>query len=650
MVLPAISPSLQAAPAAQEQDDALLTLVNLMDTDIAVKTDWLGADDSPGQVTVLSGEEIIARGYRTVGEAVTLIPGVDMSISKVGANTPIVRGAGGSRVDISGKLKLLIDGVAVNSALTGNGAGYWDIPVEQIERIEFIRGPGSAVYGEFALSGVVNLVMRKVGKGAFVRYDSEIDAWTGGAVFSFAHDSGMNASLNLAGWDADKGNVTAGPDALFNSPITQPFSSAPGPTNESRENQSAAFNFTFQDFSFSANYLQQKHGDYFGVNDILPPPSDRKIVTNRTWLAEARQLVHFSDQLNSKFIAGYRAYTNDLDDILILPPPPFPAPPPGYLANVHYEENEYYAKADTTWTGFQQQTILMALEYSRIKMQDVSASTPLVDNRSRNHFSVVLQDQARISDQLSLTGGLRYDRYSDVDDSLTPRLAAVYQLSASHLIKAQYAEAFRPPTFGELYSTLGGSTDIKPETQRSLELSYIYRIPDSVLRFTLFHTQMEDMIEEPAIGIFRNAGDATLQGAEFEWDLQLNRQWKVDGNLSYSDTESDESHQQLEGSINWLANVGLMYQPQHDWAFSAQYRYVGERNREASDTRSDLSGQHTIDLSANLFNAGMRGLTLRAGVRNLLDEDLVEPAPANTYADDFPRPGRSVWGQISYDL
>jgi iron complex outermembrane receptor protein len=86
-----------------------------------------------------------------------------------------------------------------------------------------------------------------------------------------------------------------------------------------------------------------------------------------------------------------------------------------------------------------------------------------------------------------------------------------------------------------------------------------------------------------------------------------------------------------------------------DLTFCLQYRYIGEQNRSPADPRDNLGASHAVDLTANLFNLWARGLTFRAGVKNLFDADVRYAAPANTYPDDYPMPGRRWWVQLSYE-
>ena len=96
-----------------------------------------------------------------------------------------------------------------------------------------------------------------------------------------------------------------------------------------------------------------------------------------------------------------------------------------------------------------------------------------------------------------------------------------------------------------------------------------------------------------------------------------------------------------------LGNLRLLWRPRRDLTLNLRYRYVGRRGREPTDPRADLPGYDRIDLTATAFRL-LKDLTLRAGVRNLLDADVRYPAPAGTYPEDYPAPGRQWWLQMEY--
>jgi iron complex outermembrane receptor protein len=270
----------------------------------------------------------------------------------------------------------------------------------------------------------------------------------------------------------------------------------------------------------------------------------------------------------------------------------------------------------------------------------------------RDLYSVTLQDQWTIGDDLELTGGARLDRYSDVGDSLTPRLAGVWRLADRHILKAQYAEAFRPPTLSELNQNSNGPHKLKPETLASTELSYIYRGAGTRAQVTLFHTRLDNLItnQPGSPQPYVNLGEIRLRGVETEWEKALRRRWNLKANLSYTDAHDQATGRRVPGSSKWLANATLDGSLAERLRIGLRWRYVGKRARWPADDRPDLGAYQILDVTLSWREPRARGLTLRAGVDNLFNKDGRDLAASGTYVQDLPQPGRTWWAQLSYAL
>ncbi|QTA87283.1 TonB-dependent receptor plug domain-containing protein [Desulfonema magnum] len=680
-------------------------------TEIATKTK-MDADMVPGMVTVLRGDDLEIRGIRTVYEALSLVPGLHTYLDTLGDQRVSVRGLGGSF--FSGNLKLLLDGIVLNDSLTAAGYVIYGIPVEQVDRIEIIRGPGSVVYGEYACAGVINVMTRKDVTRVYGR--CVWDHWPpygyggGGAVTYTIPEEAFSLSLHLSGWKSDSPDIETGEDRLyeeFAGMQFDEFSNAPGSTNEAQENRLANLSLKYKGFSLSGQYLLNGRGDYFGMLHILPQAEERIITTHDHRALEAGQTLSLSDAFKLDFKLGWRRYEFYLDNLTAVPPIAISmpdgsvidiTPSQGSIITPYYEEREIYAGGELIWKGMNRHTLLLGMKYSDTDIRDVWVDTNTTEEQrgtmvrlrgeenwfaeggKRDIFGVYLQDMFDMTDRFTLTLGVRYDRRYDedenkneVEDNITPRVSAVWALTDYHILKAQYSESVRPPSFTELYargnSVIGGNPDLDPEHIRSYELGYIYRRSKTVGRITLFYSELEDNIEYPkyadSLGEggkevqYQNAdGTIKTKGFELEFEHDLRVDLRFSGSLSFADAE-DGQGKSLMGATEWLGNAELLYRPKQDYAFDLQYRYVGKRHRASEDERDDPAAYYSLDLSASIFNCFTKGLTLRGGCKNLSDSEIIFPAPAYkdadgnigyTYADDFPRPGREWWMQLSYDF
>ncbi len=648
--------------AAGDEQQELAELLALLEeqTTIATKT-RLNADYVPGMVTVLHGDKLESTGARTVWDALAYVPGIELAIEETGRKQIVVRGIG--RTYASGNVKILLNGVAMNSAQHAYAPPVLSLPIEQIERIEVIRGPGSAIHGEFAYTGVINIITRQGEDHLYARVGD--NAFGGGVHLSHGREDGTFAiDLNLAGWQGDGAEVTAGNDALYMETGCGPagldpcadYSNAPGPTNEAEEGRSVILSSRYRDFTLLAQWLQDGYGDHFGINEYLPPDEKRIVTRNTQQTLELRQEVSPNNKVKVELTFGWQENRETKDDLFIGNAGVFGDVGVPYVVDSRYRERRVNGGGDVYLNASEQHNLLIAYDIAWIKALEFEQSwgqqggtmTPfsgtITEGMSRHINSLTLQDEYRASDALTITTGLRHDEYSDVGGSTTPRLAAVWRLSRAHILKAQFAEAFRPPTLYEI----GGAVDnIKPSTSRSLEAGYIYKGASNEWRLNLLRAHLKELIVFTPVG-FVNAHGARLTGVELEWKTRVNKSFDLASNLSYLHSRDDNTGEPIVGSNNWMGNIDLDYHPDRNLLFNIHYRYVGETYREPIDSRPKLGDYATVDTTLSLMNLWRKGLTFRLGATNLLDADVRYPAPANTYPDDRPRAGRQWWANLGY--
>jgi len=149
----ALAAALPDRARADDDDLAALSLEELLQISVATRT-AISERESPGIVSVVTRDEIRDSGARDIDDVLRNMPGFDFGVDYYGTVGMAFRGVWG----IEGKVLLLMDGIPLNelyynSALIGNR-----IPMDQVERIEIIRGPGSVMYGGAAEAAVVNII------------------------------------------------------------------------------------------------------------------------------------------------------------------------------------------------------------------------------------------------------------------------------------------------------------------------------------------------------------------------------------------------------------------------------------------------------------------------------------------------------------
>lgn len=595
------------AATAQSEEKELADLLNIVqqETDVATKT-RLNSDYVPGIVTVLEGDELEALGVRTAGEALGLVPGMESVMNDRASASVIVRG-----IDFpfnAGNTQVLLNGIPVARQDGGFNTSALLIPVEQIDRIEVIRGPGSVVYGDFAFMGLINIITRKQGTRALLREETPHATTLGAARIGSKSGARLTYSFNVS--DSRSNNV-AKPDVIARAREGRMFMIG---------------NVAFGGLSLTAQ----------GVHRNFTPITGNAHNHETSWDAEAKYVRELRRALNAEVRLTH--LHNDISepvDILN-----------GGLTKV---------AANVTWSGWRRQSLLAGADYSRSGLDNAFHTPPpppgqplgapqlVAHDVHREIEGAVLQDQIDISEALTLTLGGRYDHYSDLDSRFTPRVSIVWRVNDRHIVKAQYAEGFRPPTFFEFYQTPApGTVPRYPfETNATSELNYVYRNSGRVGRVTVFRSVISDMLRPGGVVV---AADAWAQGAEVEWTQDLGSKLKIGSNISYAETfdpRVPNGGGQNRVSPKYLGNATALYRVTPNLILGGRLYYVGDRLAG--------KGYKTTDITISRQDLFFPGFGIRAGVKNGFDSDVTYlTARPNGTTGTSSWPKRSAWVQVSW--
>lgn len=674
-LLALIAGFIATTPVLADEEAEMAELMALLDTETKVATrNRMNADFVPGMVSVMHGDELKKLGVRNGAEALDLVAGIYVTEGNRGDYRVQVRGVGTTLA--GSNIKILLNGLPMNSAANGAADAVLRIPVEQLQRVEVIRGPGSALYGEYAMTGVVNFITRNDRSAVGVRAGSD-DYLQGDAMTSGRSSAGIAWQANVSGWGRDETGRQSGPDNF----TRRGFGHAPGVVDDDYAGNMLLTAVEYEGYRVSAQFLDVERGDYFGRNALadIDPERARETLIGVAFDKAWRMTDAVSTTLT---LSTLRTEFND-SSTLTIPEgvdPPGPRPPitvDRYRVNGNTSQ-QYRAdlKFDADLTDAH--TFLWGVGYTDMKIKESSGRifvpggevntfpenrNLVLEGSNREIASAYLQDQWRVTESLEVTLGARYDRYDDWGDNLAPRFAAVWRPLDAHIVKFQYAESFRPPTLEESYpgprSFPGGvmTSDVTAEALASTELAYIYRHSGRVFRATVFKTDIDDMIEffqnpgRPPE--YRNRGEINSWGGELEWEQYFDREWKLVANVSYVDAEDSVIDDALVGAVYWLGNVSLSWDMSPDINLTSRVRYVGEQegwgDRVNGNQAATFDAYTTLDTVVSWDNAlGVRGLELQAGANNLLDEAYeIIPNPAQ-YPTGLTEEGRTVWVSAGY--
>jgi iron complex outermembrane receptor protein len=592
-------------------------------------------------VTVVSGDRLRRMGYRTLAEALRSVAGVyvddDHLYDRVGVRGLQVLG------DFNTRLLLLVDGATVNepwNQFTGYG---WDAPfaIDDIARIEVIRGPVSSVYGTNAFFGIINVVTRGAAESP--------RAWgrVSGGVF------GGSAAAGFAAGDVDhqlRGSVAA--LGRLGEELTVPALDDEAIDADGARAITAtlvgAYEGAFGQLRF---YRRQREMPF--------APYETTIGSRDNTTADTLVMAEggYTRELGARLTATARGYAS------------------GYryrdrLRLATEDGRGFTDVGDSRWAGAElrgryrlvdddrlgvtagaEATLIRARSESRYVQFDPAdpAEAPVVVPTNFDLEGVYAEVDARPTRWLALTAGVRADRHSLLDDRVSPRAALFVQASDRLGAKLLYAEGFRNPSAYEAFFEDGlqfkAPESLRAEVIRSLEAVVWGRPrPGLTARLSAFRWAAERLVEQeldPAddLLVFTNGGALTSIGVEIEASYRDADGWLAFAGGTYARVEADaddgtETTATAIGSPAWTGAAGVSTPlVAARFHLSTELQVIGPRSTRVEGERTKAwIGWHLV-----AYLPTWHGVDATLGVRNLIGARAEVPAP-----EDFDRPSEDL--------
>jgi len=583
-------------------------------------------------VTVITKEEIEARQVTEVPDLLRDVPG--LSVTRAGSRGGVVtvfpRG-GNSNFNL-----VLIDGVKVNDA--GGFFDFSDLSTDNIERIEIIRGPQSALYGADAMGSVIQIFTKR-GRGV-PRVET---SFAGGNLNTFEERLNLSGGVGQLGYSLGVGRTDTDGSLLIN--------------NAFRETTvSGRFDYSIEkalDFSFVVRYTDSLFqfptsgaGDRFKNEGFPLDPhqssaQQRLLLSGKAshsltpWWQQTLQLGFYRREFafNDPFDPGidFSAFhsTNEerrfsLDYFWNLIPPTVLDLSSVVTAGFAYDREEFDQRAAATETSF-----------------PFSSS----NSDSRDNRAFYLQGQLDWKKRLFLTVGFRVDDNSTFGTEVSPRFSAAYIVPITETkVRGSYGEGIKAPSFiqnfGDGSPFVVGNPTLRPERSRSWEIGFDQPVLSGLadISVTYFHNRFEDLIAfvggSPS---FLNVQSATAQGIEFAARVRLRHGLTVSGNYTFLETKVLDNGD--VGGTELPEGAPLIRRPKHTGSLAIDHiwdrlhtnvtaTFVGDQAdldfRTFPAPRVTLPGYTKVDAAVSYLllkdRPHLRELTLFGKIQNLFDE------------------------------
>ncbi|MFV0478329.1 MAG: TonB-dependent receptor domain-containing protein [Parahaliea sp.] len=583
--------------------------------------------DAPASISVISREEIEARAYRDLTDALQDIPGVTVEGGSNGKGST-------AEISIRGMdtkyTMVMVDGRPQGSGQAyyngfGRGAEYgWLPPLSSIERIEVVRGPMSSLYGSDALGGVINVITRKIDESwsANLSVDTLIqESSDSGDQEQLRYYVGGPLIRNTLGlkvygsfFNRDEDNIPSGYRDRDTRDSNARLSWAPSAQ---------------QSLEFEAGFASQE-----SRGTAENTGSDSKNEMERDYQALSHSL-HWRKNLQSDSYVQ-REYMDNVTQ------------------NSTYERVTFNSQ---TIIPLEHQILTVGAQYRTQKTENPSRAKLKADLK-RWEGALFIEGEWFVSSDFSVTGGARWVKDENYGSELVPRLYGVYHLTPQLTFKGGVSSGYRTPDLKQgdsLWVEGGGGRAIdgadvgndklKPERSLSYEIAALWNGNNGFdAGLTLYYTEFEDKIEKPVIcqesyelaydcnymGVayqrvyqYQNVDEAELQGVETTLGYTIGN-LRLSANYTYSDSEQKTGSakgQPLNNQPKNRANLGVNWSVAEAFSLWAKVRYKGETLETIGRNGPTQYPSYTfVDMGLSYrFNSSVQVYT---GIYNLTDKEI----------------------------
>lgn len=535
------------------------------------------ANEAPAIISVIQRKDIENMGVISLIDIFKYVPGIETSMGSDGQYRLSIRG---TRKE--GNILLLINGQPMNNFY--DGKTIYDLPANFIEKIEIIRGPGSALFGTGALAGVINIYT--VNTKSITTNAGINNSFLGNVNYNI---TGEKIKWNISGGytQSDGANNFIESDAANKQSWSLTHGDDSYKTQRWNKDVYASTYLSVGNLTLNMFGISRKQGAWVGPLYIASPNSN--LQTN-----EFIGALSYDFKVKDVVVITPKIYSNAINHDFLSS-----ETPDNYISttsgNIFTEGKRTHEKYNAMTYGCElffrikvneHCNILTGNIFEKLSLSnyDLTRNYKIVGDEYKgtfgNYDNIQLQQKGKERkvfanvfqadykwEKINLTAGVRYDEYSDFGESINPRLGITYNASKIIRFKGLYGKAFRAPTFQELYdnTTLGnqygvkGNEQLKPETIQTFELGAEIKSKKIIFRYNVFYNLGKNLIRiydsrgSGSIGIYQNIGNLNTYGHEAEAIVVLKPKFNFFINASQFVSVFEWTTENIrKGDINFL--------------------------------------------------------------------------------------------------
>ena len=643
-----------------------LSLEELMDIKVVTASGYLQTTaEAPSTITVITAQQIADRGYEELQDALRDVPGIDMIHLNGYAPTLIYfRGMYGAE---NLRALLMIDGIVENNIIGSNDMAGPAYSLHNVERVEIIWGPASALYGADAFGGVINIITKKGGdingfkaekgfgtfntsfeKVSLGARKSNLEFAAAGTLYSTDGPKFTNRDPQYSGSYVDKAyslNATVsyytkqtkttlgfrvyktpmGWGTFFNSPTV--FLNLPS----QGYGNLGTLGLISRDIRGEKSGLEDPFLRTIYIQNEYKPNEKFNLLTRVTYretgiaddsyvylTLDGNKLIRaivtsYSSQISGAVSANYSMSANQK-----------------FSAGIEYYRN--YVEKGNRKATLDTNTIYL-IDGRDIVTNLYSTFLPRQYDK-RDNFGSYLQYvlNTKLLGKTNFTAGVRYDYNSYFGDALNPRIVVVNQPDKYFTFKLQFGTAFRAPTNTEIYQA-PPNIDLKTEKIKTYEVNAIYNSNKNFrLQVNAFRNELRDVIVIgglTGLNTNKNPGVINVNGIESVLDISLSKTVSGFLNFTYQDARGKNLVTHVQAHVPDVAkfkgNAGITAHINDLFTLSVIGNWVGKRQSPRTDPYGPVAGYFLTNVvigTGELFN---QKITASLNIRNIFDVKWLDP-------------------------
>lgn len=526
-----------------------LTLSDLLNMQVITASKQSeSSSDAPGIISVLTKDELERFGGTTLKDVLERVPGL-IGSSVYMTDRSMIAARGDQVMASSSHILLLINGRPVREVEEAGikSEMYESFPINIIDRIEVIKGPGSVMYGSDAFSGVINVITESMDKPGFSVSGYTDASNTYGALAKGKVQLG-DANIIAAArifkrpeWKLDYAyaNPIAGHDTAVGVSIPD---KGPG----------AYLEVNYKDLRFMSSFSQWDN--FYAIPDFAYIFPAYGTAQWKKWFGDLGYKIKVSDDWNMDLNATYTRSTFDVSS----------------WPNTNRDAYELVGE----WTNFyrfsEKTKVVFGGLYNYIDGKEWGDPDPAHPFNDSHKYSLAgyAQVDYQVSEMVKLIGGLQANKVQGLDVDVNPRLGVLVNPTKNINVKALYSQAFRSPSLNELglvHPAMMGKANLKPEKANTVDLGVSYTEERLYAEIDGFYSKMTNIIYQDrsgkyAVPTYDNLGEVTLSGIELEAKYYVSEKVFLTGSMLYQKSKNDITNvENVTPIASFGAKMGVSY-------------------------------------------------------------------------------------------